>query len=73
MHTHDISNGIFLCQPTLAPIFGIPIPLCMNQPFPLLTWRSLFNIRDANTHPLSSLVSYQLSLPCCLTHPEDTP
>jgi hypothetical protein len=29
--------------------------------------------RGANIHPLSSLVSYQLSSPCCLTHPKDNP
>jgi hypothetical protein len=29
--------------------------------------------RGANTHPLSSLVSYQLFSPCCLTHPGSTP
>jgi hypothetical protein len=29
--------------------------------------------RGANIHPLSSLVSYQLFSPCCLTRPEETP
>ncbi len=30
-------------------------------------------VRGANIHPLSSLVSYQLFSPCCLTRPKDTP
>jgi hypothetical protein len=45
-----------------------------------MNYRSLYFLGDLsfddcgeNIHPLSSMFSYQLSLPCCLTHPEDTP
>ncbi len=50
-----------------------PFPFVwINCPFYLLGDPSSCDI-GANIHPLSSLVSYQLFSPCCLTQPKDTP
>ncbi len=69
---------------TFTMVFSMVNPpllssLAFSFPFALIN-RSLYLLGDpsfddsgANIHPLSSLVSYQLSLPCCLTHPVDTP
>ncbi len=35
----------------------------------LLTWRTSFLAHGANTHPLLSLVCYQLPTLCCFSHP----
>jgi hypothetical protein len=53
-----------------APCFLLPTPFTY-YPF-LLTWRTSFLARGANTHPLSCLVCYQLLTLCCFTQP-DTP
>ncbi len=53
-------------------LWFIPLPLeGINHPLCLLRDPSSY-ARGANIHPLSSLASYQLFSPCCLTHPEDT-
>jgi hypothetical protein len=57
----------FSVNPSLVSHLLYPIP-----PFYLLGDPSSF-ARGANIHPLTSLVSYQLSSPCCLTHPEGSP
>ncbi len=58
------------------------ITFCWPTPcFPFAPFNSLVYLlgdpssfaRGANIHPLLSLVSYQLSSPCCLTYPEGTP
>jgi hypothetical protein len=70
---------VTLC--TYAGLYG-NISFC--QPTPCLSFASFNSLvyllgdpssfaHGANIHPLSSLVSYQLSSPCCLTHPEGTP
>ncbi len=38
-------------------------------PLYLLTWRTRFLARGLNTHPLFSLVCYQLHNLCCFSHP----
>ncbi len=43
--------------------------LCSLLPAFLLTWRTSFLARGANTHPLLSLVCYQLPTLCCFSHP----
>jgi hypothetical protein len=63
----DSYGNIYFCQPT--PCFPIA---SLNSLVNLLGDPSSF-ARGANIHPLSSLVSYQLSFPCCFTHPEGTP
>ncbi len=42
---------------------------CPLSPTILLTWRTSFLARGANTHPLLSLVCYQLPTLCCFSHP----
>ncbi len=67
MHLRVCIVAFLFCQP--APCF----PACFIQfPFYLLGDPSSFAC-GANIHPVSSLVSYQLFSPCCLTHPEGTP
>jgi hypothetical protein len=61
------------CQPIPSPplaSFNPSYTIC--PPVYLLGDPSYF-ARGANTHPLLPLVGYQLSSPCCLTHPEGTP
>ncbi len=41
----------------------------LQLPAFLLPWRTSFLACDANTHPLLSLVCYQLSALCCFSHP----
>jgi hypothetical protein len=53
-----------------APCFLLPALFTYN-PF-LLTWRTSFLAPGANTHPLLSLVCYQLLTLCYFAHP-DTP
>jgi hypothetical protein len=56
----------------VAFLFCQPTPCFILFPFYLFGDPSSY-ARGANIHPPSSLVSYQLFSPCCLTHPEDTP
>jgi hypothetical protein len=71
-HTHTFSD-VSSCWPTPCPPLCFIQSLLYNPPSCLLTWRSLFFALGANTHPLLSLVGYQLFSPCCLTHPKGTP
>jgi hypothetical protein len=80
-------NGVFLANPPLLPSLTFPIPFAWaHRPFAWahrpFAWtnRPLYLLGDpfsydcgAIIRPLSSLVSYQLPFPCCLTYPEDTP
>ncbi len=50
-----------------------PAPLACTNPYLYLLGDPFSYICGANIHPLSSLVSYQLFSPCCLTRPKDTP
>jgi hypothetical protein len=50
----------------LNPCHPTPCPLL---PAFLLTGRTSFLARGANTHPLLSLVCYQLPTLCCFSHP----
>ncbi len=66
-------SDVFLVNPPLLPSLIYPIPLCtINHPLYLLGDPSSY-ARGANIHPISSLVSYRLFSPCCLTRFEDTP
>jgi hypothetical protein len=51
----------------IARSFYLP-PLSMLPTF-LLTWRTSYLARGANTHPLWSLVCYQLFTLCHFSHP----
>jgi hypothetical protein len=58
-----------------APYFPLPHPLFYStNPFYITTfyllWKPAFLARGANTHPLLSLVCFQLFTPYCFTHPE---
>jgi hypothetical protein len=53
------------------PLASYCLLFLLIPPF-LLTWRTSFLARGANTHPLLSLVCYQLLTLSCITHP-DTP
>jgi hypothetical protein len=55
------------CQPT--PYF----PFASSNSLVYLLGDPSSFARGVIIHPLSSLVRYQLSSPCCLTHPEGTP
>ncbi len=73
MNAYNIYNGVFLVNLPLLPSLAFPFPFAwVNRPLYLLGDPSSYD-RGANIHPLSSLVNYQLSFPCCLNHPEDTP
>ncbi len=63
---------------SVSPSLGSPllhsIPLFASFVSPVYVLGDPFSFaRGANIYPLSSLVSYQLFSPCCLTHPEGTP
>ncbi len=77
--TRRICTHIYILQwrlsvnPPLAFVFASSCSPCMCQPFPVNLLGDLSSCaRGANIHPPSSLVSYQLFPPCCLTHPKDT-
>jgi hypothetical protein len=59
------------CQPTrwVSPRFILPLLRDPTLLFYLLGDPASFT-RGANTHPLLSLVCYQLFSPCCFTHPK---
>ncbi len=74
MHTHIHLQWCFswLTRPCFC-LWFLPLPFaCINHSLYLLGDPSSY-ARVANIHPPSSLVSYQLFSPCCLTRPEDTP
>jgi hypothetical protein len=72
IHTYMSSNSTRLTRPlTLFLLYPAPL-IRINLP-PYLLEDPFSCARDVNIHLPSSLVSYQLSSPCCLTHPEDTP
>ncbi len=64
--------GYGLCQPSLLLLivryFLLATPH-FYYPLSLLTWRTSFLALGVNTHPLSSLVCYQLPTLCCFSHP----
>jgi hypothetical protein len=64
---------VFLfASPSLVPLLSHSIPLA--QPVPLFTYLEIpLLLLVVRTHPLLSLVSYQLFSPYCLAHPEGTP
>jgi hypothetical protein len=62
----------WLTRPLLLSLI-YPAPLAYSNPSLYLLGDPSSYARGANIHPLSSLVSYQLFSPCCLTRPEDTP
>jgi hypothetical protein len=58
-----------LCQPLpLLPI--TPFPFALANPSFYLLGEPASLACGANTHPLLSLVWYQLFSPCCFTHPK---
>jgi hypothetical protein len=66
------SNISLLPTHLLSPLLLHSIPLTQtSRPVYLLGDPSSF-ARGANTHPLLSLVGYQLFSPCCLAHPKGT-
>ncbi len=72
IHAYTFSD-ISFCQPTPCPPFAsFNPPYTARPPVYLLGDPSSFAC-GANTHPLLSLVGYQLFSPCCLTHPKGTP
>jgi hypothetical protein len=62
-----------LVDSLLLPSLLILLPLHELTHLFYLLGDPSFGDRGANVHPLSSLASDQLSIPCCLTLPEDTP
>jgi hypothetical protein len=62
-----------LSQPLpLLPVPHYPILFCtvLANPHSYLLGEPAFLALGANTHPLLSLVCYQLFSPCCFTHPK---
>jgi hypothetical protein len=71
MHIY-VYNDVSLINPPLLSLLAYSIPFCIiNRPLYLIGDPLSYG-HGVNIHPLLSLVSYQLSSPCCSTHPEDT-
>jgi hypothetical protein len=66
--THKIRLASTQPLATHCPLFFI-CHLSFLLPAFLLTWRTSFLARGATTHPLLSLVCYQLPTLCCSSHP----